>query len=89
MKKDGDARPSIKVKITYARIFIRRKGNNKRTWINVAKNNNLHKAKTAKSNFLYNQITKEYVHSVYARIVIKKEDEKYAWRRTNKRNKNV
>ena len=44
----------------------------------MAKNNNLHKAKTAKSNFLYNQITKEYVHSVYARIVIKKEDEKYA-----------
>ena len=28
--------------------------------------------KSAKSNFLYNQITKEYVHSVYARIVIKK-----------------
>lgn len=25
----------------------------------VAKNNNLSKAKTAKSNFLYNQITKE------------------------------
>ena len=34
--------------------------------------------KSAKSNFLYNQITKEYVHSVYARIVIKKKDEKHA-----------
>ena len=56
---------------------------------NMAKNSNLSKAKTAKSNFLYNQITKEYVHSVYARIVIKKEDEKYARRRTNKINKNV
>ena len=37
-----------------------------------ANGNPVMRGKSAKSNFLYNQITKEYVHSVYARIVIKK-----------------
>ena len=30
------------------------------------------KGKPLKGNFLYNPITKEYVHSVYARIAIRK-----------------
>lgn len=30
------------------------------------------KEKPLKGNFLYNPITKEYVHSVYARIAIRK-----------------
>ena len=37
-----------------------------------ANGNPVIKEKSQKGNFLYNHITKEYVHSVYARIVIRK-----------------
>ena len=37
-----------------------------------ANGNPIIKEKPLKGNFLYNLLTKEYVHSVYARIVIRK-----------------
>ena len=37
-----------------------------------ANGNPIVKEKPQKGNFLYNPVTKEYVHSVYARIVIQK-----------------
>lgn len=37
-----------------------------------ANGNPVLKGKSQKGNFLYNETTNEYVHSVYARIVIKK-----------------
>ena len=39
-----------------------------------ANGNPVVQGKSAKGNFLYNPITKEYVHSVYARILIKRKD---------------
>lgn len=47
----------------------------------MSKNNNLHKAKTAKNDEFYTLFMRE--------LLLKKEDEKHARRRTNKINKNV
>ena len=37
-----------------------------------ANGNPVVQGKSAKGNFLYNPVTKEYVHSVYARVLIRK-----------------